>query len=372
MTLSGPISNNGNPLTIAGVGKIAIAGPVSDSLINGGVLVPGGANPGKLTIGGSYSQYSQAWASAGSLNVRINGTVASGSYDSLSVGGAADLSGSGAALNITLGYTPVSGDSYTILSSGSLTGTLNGGARVVQPVPAGCCSSVGPFNVTYTEHSVAAVYEPLLMLATLSSDVYSPANTAGINAYSSTNCQNLSKNDNTCGFFARAFATADDSQVVIAFRGTDLSNPMTAIMNIMADASFVGNQTPTTDLVMETEDAASFVRQVITAYPNANITLTGHSLGGALAQLVGQAANLDTYTFNAPGAGGKLYANLMHRARLLGNERRPESNRHELPRGRRSGVVRRDSDRKHRHHRESGPACERYELAEWRCQCALN
>src|SRR5262249_27893954 len=41
----------------------------------------------------------------------------------------------------------------------------------------------------------------------------------------------------------------------------------------------------------------------------ASITLTGHSLGGLVAQLIGNASGFNTVTFNAPG-GGKLRAAL--------------------------------------------------------------
>ena len=42
---------------------------------------------------------------------------------------------------------------------------------------------------------------------------------------------------------------------------------------------------------------------VINQYPDADITLTGHSLGGSLAQSVGAASGFPTYAFNAPGCG---------------------------------------------------------------------
>jgi len=37
------------------------------------------------------------------------------------------------------------------------------------------------------------------------------------------------------------------------------------------------------------------------SYPGVKVTLTGHSLGGALAQVVGHKLNLKFVTFNAPG-----------------------------------------------------------------------
>ncbi len=47
--------------------------------------------------------------------------------------------------------------------------------------------------------------------------------------------------------------------------------------------------------------AAQFVAKVKATFLKANITITGHSLGGGFAQIVGQAAGLSSTVFNAPG-----------------------------------------------------------------------
>ncbi len=52
-------------------------------------------------------------------------------------------------------------------------------------------------------------------------------------------------------------------------------------------------------------------------FPNAFITLTGHSLGGAIAQLEGESSGLSTIAFNAPG-GGQLVSSLSN-AMALGS-----------------------------------------------------
>ena len=44
------------------------------------------------------------------------------------------------------------------------------------------------------------------------------------------------------------------------------------------------------------------LRSLTQQYPNAEITLTGHSLGGAIAQVLADASALSAITFNAPGA----------------------------------------------------------------------
>ena len=88
---------------------------------------------------------------------------------------------------------------------------------------------------------------------------------------------------------------------------------MTGLKNAAADVSFNGGSVPSPLLIEEVTDAAAFVKQIEQNDEqndwNANITLTGHSLGGAIAQLVGEAAGLDAYAFNAPGAAG-VYGSL--------------------------------------------------------------
>ena len=128
------------------------------------------------------------------------------------------------------------------------------------------------------------------------------------------------------GFQGFAYIDADnsadcDKNIVVAFRGTYLDDWAAAIKNILADSSFLAGS-PNALLQQYVKDAVAFLQQVqswaAANYPSASITLTGHSLGGALAQLLGEASSYGTAAFNAPGTA-QVYA-------ALGSELAPIAN----------------------------------------------
>ena len=101
------------------------------------------------------------------------------------------------------------------------------------------------------------------------------------------------------GFQAKAVATSSGDRVVIAFAGT----------NELADwlgpnPSFISPSGPTQEMRKFVQDAVEFVRSAHSLYPNASIEFTGHSLGGALAQLMADRLGVSATTFNAPGSAG--------------------------------------------------------------------
>jgi hypothetical protein len=153
----------------------------------------------------------------------------------------------------------------------------------------------------------------LLTLAYLCDEVSQPG-TFGADGYNYLNVSLAIPNDTYKGFKAAAYSTSDQSQIVIAFRGSvinisDIDNGIASAKNwIFTDSSFVSG-IPTQNLISSITYAANFIKLVKSEYPNANITLTGHSLGGAIAQLLGQATGYETYAFDAPG-GGQLYSQL--------------------------------------------------------------
>ncbi|MBR1943522.1 DUF2974 domain-containing protein [bacterium] len=93
------------------------------------------------------------------------------------------------------------------------------------------------------------------------------------------------------GFASTAFKDSDGN-IVIAYRGSD------DVSDIKSDLEMINK----TQLPEQFYDAQQFYEDIKAKNPGAKIVLTGHSLGGALSQLVA-AHNEDSYSvaFNAPG-----------------------------------------------------------------------
>jgi YVTN family beta-propeller protein len=115
-------TTSANPLQIQG-GTLSGTGTITGDVSNtGDNLTPGtAAAVGAITISGSgLGLYTQG--AAGSYNVKIGGNGA-GQFDTLTVSGTATLGGT---LTVTLinAFSPVVGNSFTILNAGSVTGTF--------------------------------------------------------------------------------------------------------------------------------------------------------------------------------------------------------------------------------------------------------
>lgn len=93
------------------------------------------------------------------------------------------------------------------------------------------------------------------------------------------------------GFAAMAVRNEATGEIVIAYRGTDGINDLTGSDLQLALQNDVPEQYP---------EAAAFYTAISNEY-GSNITLTGHSLGGALAQLVAAITESPAYIYNAPG-----------------------------------------------------------------------
>ena len=82
------------------------------------------------------------------------------------------------------------------------------------------------------------------------------------------------------------------AEIVIAYRGTDS----------LLDATIDDLQIAVGAIPSQTTGALNYYDTILTNLSeNGSISVTGHSLGGALAQLVAANRNVGAYTFNAPG-----------------------------------------------------------------------
>lgn len=120
--------------------------------------------------------------------------------------------------------------------------------------------------------------------------------------YHDTNGTRFSQIDQSTGGAAsgfRAVAYRDGDQIVIAIRGTD-PHRIQGFKDLASDTSFVTN-TPSNSLQSYVGQAVAFLTQIHTQYPGLNITLTGHSLGGAIAEILADSSRYSAVTFNAPG-----------------------------------------------------------------------
>ncbi|MEM6338781.1 MAG: Mbeg1-like protein [Pseudomonadota bacterium] len=95
------------------------------------------------------------------------------------------------------------------------------------------------------------------------------------------------------GFFGTTFVNSDLEVIVVAFRGTDDSHDW------RSNRCFLTSCIPS-----QYYDAKDFVNDSLERYKGFKAILVGHSLGGALAQLVAISMNLFAVTFDAPGTLG--------------------------------------------------------------------
>jgi len=110
------------------------------------------------------------------------------------------------------------------------------------------------------------------------------------------------------GFQATAYQRVDTEEIVIAFRGTEFDREALRDGAIDAGMALAG-------VNAQAADAKAFTTKVLAqakadAKENkttVNVTVTGHSLGGTLAQLEAHKFGLKGETFNAYGAAGLLH-----------------------------------------------------------------
>ncbi|MBI3777224.1 MAG: DUF2974 domain-containing protein, partial [Gammaproteobacteria bacterium] len=101
------------------------------------------------------------------------------------------------------------------------------------------------------------------------------------------------------GFYAAAYKNDESGEIVVAYRGTD------ELQDAIPDVQFGSGVKPN-----QYDNARAFYDAVKQQSGGASISLTGHSLGGGLAQLVAASTHNDdrvsATAFNAPGVSGSL------------------------------------------------------------------
>ena len=110
----------------------------------------------------------------------------------------------------------------------------------------------------------------------------------------------FSERDNeSTGFHAETFYKK--GAVVISFRGTDDYKDLFENDFLQMGRNKLPNQYV---------DAINYYNEIQKTFPRSKIVFTGHSLGGSLAQLMGNLTGNETVTFNAYGVGNLLNGNI--------------------------------------------------------------
>ena len=111
-----------SPVTLASGATLSGTGNVGGINATSATVLPGDSGPGVLTDAGGLTL-----DAASKLAVVANGAAPASGYSQLAVGGAVNLNG--AALQLTVGYSPATGDKLTVLDktgAGAVNGTFAG------------------------------------------------------------------------------------------------------------------------------------------------------------------------------------------------------------------------------------------------------
>ncbi|MDO9312553.1 MAG: lipase [Nitrosomonas sp.] len=111
----------------------------------------------------------------------------------------------------------------------------------------------------------------------------------------------IESNGKSSGMDAGVYKNRDTNELALAFRGTETCDFPCSFKELedtardaIADAA-IGTGTVSDQF----KDAFRFAQGVVSRYPGIKITVTGHSLGGGLAQAIGAVLGLETFAFNS-------------------------------------------------------------------------
>ncbi len=140
LTDSPVVMNTGDFGTLSGTGTV---GPITDDL--GGISPGDGTGPGILTANGSVFLGAKD-DEGGGLIVALNGPNPGTGYSQLIASGQVDLDPDGSFLDASLGFTPTSGEQFTIIKSTvPVVGQFNG-------LPEGSSLTIGKTSFTISYH----------------------------------------------------------------------------------------------------------------------------------------------------------------------------------------------------------------------------
>ena len=111
----------------------------------------------------------------------------------------------------------------------------------------------------------------------------------------------IEQKDKNSGMQAGLYQDMESGDLVLAFRGTEscdfpcsISETAEYLLDVAADTLLTLGQTSP-----QFDDAVNYAQDVINRYPDQTIYITGHSLGGSLAQAIGAKFRLETFAFNS-------------------------------------------------------------------------
>lgn len=100
------------------------------------------------------------------------------------------------------------------------------------------------------------------------------------------------------GFHARLYKNDDEGKIVVSFGGTETDDMKDLLTDGRLALGYSDDQF---------EEALKFVNDMMLEHPDKEIVITGHSLGGALAQYVAINKGIPAITYNAPGIDTRDY-----------------------------------------------------------------